>query len=562
MGRLSQLGLVLLLAASAGGCAVVQLAAVGDARALRAEPERVVRPGEPTVLLVALDGVGRTVLYDMLETGELPELHALLGGGEGVDLPHAYLDRTLLSTLPSSTLAAWSTVFTGQPPAVHGVAGNEYFMRETRRLAAPAPVSIVSMDPTAQAFTDDYVNRLLAVPTIYEEMHARHPSFSAWVSLSQVFRGADRLLLTQPSLAIEAFGAMLAGAVGDDANLMLFRHLDGEAIGTVVEQLDQRPSPPRMLTVYLTGTDLYEHSAVSGPEVAVRRYLREVIDPLLGRLRRALAAHHTLEDRYVIVVSDHGHTAVMHDDAHALTAGDGPDEPPAVVRGAGFRLRPFQLEVADTADFDAVLAYGGATAFAYVADRSTCPTAATRCDWSRPARYEEDTLPLAEAFFRANAEGLHAPGMRGTLDMILVRHARPLGQDALPFDVYLGGGHVEPLAAHLAAHPRTAYVALEARLRDLAAGPMGHHAGDILLLARNGNEPSVENRYYFAASLYHSWHGSPSRADSEIPLIVAQPSQTTTALARRVRAALGAEPRQSDLARLIESLLYPASPRP
>src|SRR5258705_5927017 len=115
----------------------------------------------------------------------------------------------MLSTFPSVTLTEWTSVFTGVPPAEHGVAGNEYFVRETGRLAAPVPVSIVSTDPVAATFTDDYVDRLLGVPTIYERLHARHPSFSAWLSLSQIYRGAERLLLTQPSLAIEAFAALL-----------------------------------------------------------------------------------------------------------------------------------------------------------------------------------------------------------------------------------------------------------------------------------------------------------------------------------------------------------------
>jgi hypothetical protein len=46
-----------------------------------------------------------------------------------------------------------------------------------------------------------------------------------------------------------------------------------------------------------------------------------------------------------------------------------------------------------------------------------------------------------------------------------------------------------------------------------------------VLVARNGDEPRVEDRYYFAG-LYRSWHGSPSRQDSEVPFIVAHPRRT------------------------------------
>ena len=163
-------------------------------------------------------------------------------------------------------------------------------------------------------------------------------------------------------------------------------------------------------------------------------------------------------------------------------------------------------------------------------------------------------IPLADAFFRASEQGTHAPGMRGTLDLVLVRRPVPLGEDARPFDVYVGNGRVEPLARYLEQHPHPHYVAVESRMRDLAVGPYGHHAGDVLLLARNGDEDRPEDRYYFAGH-YRSWHGSPSRADSEVPLIVAHPERTPEQLARRVRAVLGREPRQSDVARVIEMLL-------
>jgi hypothetical protein len=579
----------LVLVPIATGCGAVQLMADGDVRELRERPEGETPDGAPTLLILALDGVGRDLLYQMIARGELPELVALLGGvsergraGE-TGLAHAHLDDTMLSVLPSSTLAAWSSVFTGVPPAVHGVAGNEYFVREHRRLVAPAPVSVASTAPVVATFAEGYVNMLLGAPTIYERLRARDPAMSAWVSMSQVHQGADRLLLTDASVLGDVFGAFFESVFADDEDLNLYSQLDRNAIENVVAELETA-SAPRVLTVYLPGIDLYAHGATAGPDVAVQRYLREIADPLFGELRRALAAQGALSNRYVMVLSDHGHTAVMHDEEHALSTSDGPDDPPAVVRGAGFRLRPFELEVGADVEFDAVLAYGGAMAYVYVADRSTCPVAetpaparrsrrarppviesapepVTRCDWSRPPRYQDDVLPMAEAFYRASADGLHAPGMRGTIDLVLVRPPSTPSEDAAPFEVYLGDGRTEPIDEHLASHPHDNYVAVESRLRDLAVGPRGHHAGDVLLIARNGDEDDVANRYYFA-TLYRSWHGSPSRIDSEIPLIVAHPDYAPAELARRTSTVLGGEPRQTDVARLIEALLFPTSGSP
>ena len=62
-----------------------------------------------------MDGIDRALIYEMLRKNELPNLAELLGGAEkDGTFPHAYFDDTLLSTLPSSTLAAWSTVTTGR----------------------------------------------------------------------------------------------------------------------------------------------------------------------------------------------------------------------------------------------------------------------------------------------------------------------------------------------------------------------------------------------------------------------------------------------------------------
>jgi predicted AlkP superfamily pyrophosphatase or phosphodiesterase len=517
------------------------LGAQADARELRPGPERVVPRGEPTVLVLALDGVERALLYRMLRDGELPRMAELLGGDE---LRHAHLDETMLAPLPSSTLASWATIFSGTTPAVHGVAGNEYFVRERRMYAGPAPVSVVAPELVLQTYTDDYANRLLQVPTIYERLRERDPSFTAWVSLSQYFRGADRLLMAHRSVVADAFAAMIDPTDGD--HLDIYASLDREVVETLTEALEAH-SPPRMLTVYLTGTDNLAHGYVQGPEAAVQRYLREVVDEVIGRLIAALERRDALDDRYVIVVSDHGHTQVLHDAAHALSIEETGD-PPAVVARAGYRLRPFEVDVGEDDDFDTVLCYGGALAYVYVADRSSCPTEGSVCDWARPARFTEDVVPLAQAFFDANANGT-VPEMRSTLDMIIVRPR----EDAL--EVYTGGGHTVPIDRYLAEHPHPHYVELEPRLRNLAIGPEGDHAGDIILIARNGDEDDPANRYYFAG-LYHSWHGSPSREDGEVALIVSRRDRTSTELAAQVRAITGASAEAHEIGTVIERLLY------
>lgn len=321
-----------------------------------------------------------------------------------------------------------------------------------------------------------------------------------------------------------------------------------------MSEMLEKESAPHVITVYLTGTDHTAHSAETGPDAVRREYLKDVLDPIFGRLKSALDKQGALRERYVIITSDHGHTGVVHDEKHALST-DIDKDPPAVLTQAGFRVRPFDLEVDAEHPFQSVLAYGGAMAYVYLADRSTCVETKAPCDWTKPPRFEEDVLVAAEAFFQANTTGKYAKKMRGSLDMILTRKPRLHQEEDWPFEVYVGQGRLEPLASYLEQHPHPTYVEFDARLRDLAVGRYGERAGDILLLANNGNVDEPRERYYFAG-LYHSWHGSPSRKDSEVPFIVAHPTRSSADLATWTRTALG-KARQQDVTPLLLELLAP-----
>lgn len=514
----------------------------------RAAGARPNAPETPPVLVLALDGVSRSLLYDMLRAGELPKLATLLGGDRW---EHAYFDNTLLSTLPSSTMAAWVTAFTGVGPAQHGVAGNEYFVRETRTFACPAPVSFADATPTLEIYTHDAVDKLTDAPTVYERMRLSAPDSLMWVAMSQVYRGADRLLLARRTAIATAMEGFLESFIDehltDNISRRLYEDIDNATTESVIGQLDEGPVPD-ILTIYLSGTDLHAHTAMEGPDVARRSYLAEVIEPEIGRLTDKLRARHALANRWIIVTADHGHTEVLKDKKHALAAG-----PPEVLREAGFRVRPFKRSVDASDPFSAVLACGGAMAYVYLADRSQCAGPSEVCPWDQPPRYEEDVLAAAEAFARANDGDDTVPSMNGTLDMIFVRRPRPVKDIDLPFEVYLRGGKTMAIDDYLRAHPHPTYIAVAARLHDLAVGVHGERAGDLLLLAHNGDRSDPEGRYYFAAP-YRSWHGSPSRADSEIPLIVANPKLRASAIGTRVRRVIGNQPSQQQIARVILEL--------
>jgi hypothetical protein len=523
-------------------CSSKQIAmATGDAdQLLRKRPPGAPQssPGAPPVLIVELDGMDRDLLYAMLRAGELPYLEDLLGGDH---LAHAYFDDQLLSTLPSTTMAAWVSAMTGVTPAEHGVTGNELFIRERREFACPAPVSFRDSDATLSIYTDHSIDRLADAPTIYELMRRREPAIQIWVATDHLFRGADRLLVLPRTAIVKAFAGFveraIAVATGSSASPELYLRLDRTTVDAVVEHLAHDP-PPDVLTLYVAGTDLYTHVAPEGPDRARREYMKR-LDGQFGRVAQALRKRGQLDREWVVVLADHGHTPVLRDHVHALGGPDG--APPAILHAAGFRVRPFRREVSAGDPFSAVLAYGGPMAYVYVADRSRCPGPNDVCDWAMPPRYDEDVLPAADAFFRANRDGAGDPRMKGTLDLVLVRRPRPVAEVDLPFEVYIGDGKAVSIAEYLVSHPHPTYVEFEPRMHDLAVGVHGERAGDIVLLTHDGDVDQIEDRFYFAFP-YHSWHGSPSRRDSEIPLIVANRHHTAAEIGPWVRARLGPHP--------------------
>jgi len=524
----------------------VELAATGGDRVLR-EPMRPLTRG-PRVLLFALDGVGATEFQQAVLENASGSIHTLLGPRRGEHLfAHGVSVPGALSILPSTTVAAWASVYTGQPPARTGVPGNEWFDRGEVRFYAPAPVSVQAKEDVLHTFTDGLVGKALKVPTLFELADVR-----AFVSLAHVYRGADLFTTPEPGAAADVFVDFARGLVGvPDIERETYSDLDQKSVTHLLENI-QRYGVPRLQVVYFPGVDLYTHVARDALEQQ-RHYVREVLDPLVGRVLDAYAQAGVLDDTYVLFVSDHGHTPVLSDDRHALSA-EGDDEPTTVLEHAGFRLRPLKLEVEPQArDFQAVVAYQGAMAYVYLADRSTCPEAGQRCDWSRPARLEEDVLPVARAFHRANHQGEGVAQMKGALDLIFARAGSRPDEDAPPFQVF-DGERLVPLPDYLAAHPRPGLLNLTERLEQLGAGPQGHLSGEVLLLARTGLERPLSERYYFAGH-YRSWHGSPSAQDSRVTFVVARRGEDGAQVQARVAPVVGPQPSLLHVTPLVRELL-------
>jgi hypothetical protein len=522
---------------------VTQTVTQGSERELREDGRRPIR-GTTRVLVLAFDGVGRDSLREAIESGRMPRLASITGAPRrDGSYEHAWADPQTLSILPSTTVAAWTSIFTGRPPAESGVAGNEFFAREDQYFWAPAPVSVPSVAQTMDVYNGTRFQQLIAVETLYEQVDVR-----SHVSLSHVHRGADTLTMPGASSYDEVFLSFLGGTLDRDDGRALYGDLDRSSVDSLLEQVEE--GIPDLQTVYFPGIDLYTHVAPD-PLEEMQKYLQEVTDPEVGRILDAWEEAGALDDTYVVVVSDHGHTPVRSDDRHSLDA-SGDDEPPAVLEALGFRMRPNEEGESD-GNYTAAIAYQGAFAYIYLADRSVCTEEEDECNWNHPPRMEEDVLAVARAFHEASERGARVPAMRGTIDLIFAREPQPPSVTAGPFMVF-DGRRLVPIAQYLARHPRRDLLRLEERLRGLAEGQFGHRAGDVLLLSRTGGGRPIDERFYFSGP-YESWHGSPAESDSAISFVVAHRGKTGAEIARYIRPALSRPPSQLDVTPVVVRLL-------
>jgi hypothetical protein len=120
----------------------VEAVATDDERELR-EAMRPIR-GTTRLLVFAIDGLGRAQMAQLLSSGQAPHTRRLTGRrlGRTSRYEHAYLIPETLSTLPSSTIAGWTALFTGATPAVSGIPGNEFFDRDSETFYAIAPTGV------------------------------------------------------------------------------------------------------------------------------------------------------------------------------------------------------------------------------------------------------------------------------------------------------------------------------------------------------------------------------------------------------------------------------------
>jgi len=470
----------------------------------------------PRMIIFALDGTTPAQLMEAIQSGNAPNLAGLLGKELGRGLfEHGYAAPKALSILPSSTIAAWSAIFTGTAPARNGVVGDEWFERESGTFLAPVPVSALDTADVSKVVTGDLIGEELQKPTLYELIKK-----NINVAMLSVHRGATLYTTVSPASLTDFVAFLIKGALkGIDAEKSIAAALDLSATEKLIEAIEEK-GVADLQVVYFPGIDIFTHVA-EDPLASQVRYLEFVTDKRIGEVLDEYRKKGALDGTYVIVISDHGQIATLNDDQHKLGTDD-EHSPFAVLKRSGYRVRKPLLTLGELdRDYQAVLAYQGFMAYVYLADRSTCAEEHQPCDWPKPARFKEDVLPALQTFYKANQSGEIVPELKGTLDLIFSREPASPGQNAKPFQIF-DGQRLVPTAEYLKVHPRPDLVDLNQRMQWLGAGPYGNKAGDIVLLAKACSQLPIEQRFYFASVTHYTWHGSACAQDSHIPFILAQ----------------------------------------
>jgi Type I phosphodiesterase / nucleotide pyrophosphatase len=550
LGLVAIISALILLQSSCG--LITQTLQTGGEKQFK--PQHPVPPAGVHVLIFAMDGATPAQFMDAVHSGHAPNIASLLGKDQGNGVfEHAYAAPHALSVLPSSTIADWAAIFTGSTPAYDGVPGDEWFERESMQFYAPVPVSVPDAADNAKVVTDDLVGRQLKVPTLFEDLHHR----SSYVSLLSIHRGATIYTTVAPGSFPNLFEHLIKGQLrGEDPEKSLSGSIDRDSTQKVLDALNEHGIPD-LQVVYLPGIDIFTHAA---PDrlVGQERYLEHVTDGCVGQVLEAYRNAGVMDHTFVLFISDHAHTPTLDDKHHQLGT-DEKHSPFEAVHRAGFRVRQARLILPNSdTDYQAVLAYQGSMAYIYLADRSTCPNEDDRCDWKKPARFEEDVIPVLKSFYRSNQTGKPVAKLKGTLDLIFARPGVPSGQNALPYMVF-DGANLVPIHQYLAAHPRPDLIDLEQRMNWLSAGPYGNRAGDILLLPRACMNIPIEDRYYFAGITHYTWHGSACEQDSHIPFILAKPNGSGEEMRSLMSDFGGDSPSERELTPLVRAL-FPARP--
>ncbi len=239
-------------------------------------------PGARRVLLLVVDALGYERLSELL-AGDQPSVTWLRAAGARV--------APLTSVFPSTTTATMATLWTGLPPAQHGMAGYRLWLREVGTVAnmirlRPARKPMIGVDLVSSGALS--VKHFLPGPTLAQRLNGQGVAQYAHIGSSIERSGLTRMLY-RGSARVTGFASL------------------GDSFTRLRATLEATAGRRVLVTSYWDGFDHLGHAR--GPHDAAWADewtlfflgLRQLVCDLLSPAAR--------KDTVVLLVADHGMTA-------------------------------------------------------------------------------------------------------------------------------------------------------------------------------------------------------------------------------------------------------------
>ena len=336
---------------------------------------------KPKLFVIILDALRRNNLMESLDS--LPNFKMLIKG-ENESYPYIYFENVLVS-IPSSSKPVNTTLLTGVYPRRHGVPSTMWFDRKGEK--------IITLTTFSQRRIIEFLEKT-ETDTVFEYAHRSGKTTMAVAT--QVTKGvAEQDWIKQGiHLWSQAFFANLFGdgkAIPDGAHLDrgTTKGLLGGYMYSLTDglkgELKTEGDIPDLVVLHYVGLDIFTHYPRKFMEKEnwnidqiQHWYLREVLDPELGKLIAFLKENNIFENTIFFFAADHGQTRITrHIDEQNFEK--------ALAKKFRLMGQPYSAGEADL-----IVMPGASTKAIYVRRR-------TGAGWMGPPRLFEDVKPVVDS---------------------------------------------------------------------------------------------------------------------------------------------------------------------
>jgi hypothetical protein len=267
----------------------------------------------PKLFIIILDALTHRTL--MQSQDYLPNINYLIHGDNNRN-PYVYFENVLVS-LPSESMPSNTTLLTGVYPDRHGIPSTSWFNRMDGR--------VISLTSFFQREVIDFLHRT-NTDTIFD--YARRSDKSTMAVATQVAKGVNREDWIKISIHLWAT-AFWINFLSEGNTIPDGAHIDRGITKGLLHGQKYLPNDglnekfkiygniPDLTVVHYIGLDIFTHyprAFMLKEEWTVQEiqewYLKEVIDPEIGKIISFLREKGVLENTLFFFVSDHGQTKI------------------------------------------------------------------------------------------------------------------------------------------------------------------------------------------------------------------------------------------------------------